>query len=152
MTNFTLLLHLLAAACLIGMYIPELLLKFAYNKSGDAQDSKLAIAAVHVRMMLWFFPILLIAILLGVGRTFELHYPWFDFSLTLWLAIKQSLGLLMLIGYAAHLGALRKTSRALASADQSSDARLKNYESVRGKAHPFILLAWVMAIFGVLKI
>jgi hypothetical protein len=151
MNNITLFIHVLAAAALIGFLLPEIFIKRLYNETKDP-SGKLALARLHLRMMVWGLPILLFIVFTGIGRTAEMHYPWFNFSLTFWLAAKQTLGAILLVWYLIVYSGIRAAGKSLKGSAESPDALCRIYERVRGKIHPIVMTALVLALLGTLKI
>ncbi len=148
MSNITLLFHILGACIVIGMIVPDILIKRIYRETAT-DGEKIRLARLHLRLAIAATYGLLLIVLTGVGRTFEVPYSWFDFGGTTWLAIKQTLGLVLLV---LRFASLPKIFALHADLGKNQAARLKDYESSRGRSHILLGTAVVLAALGVLKV
>ncbi len=147
MNNLTLLFHVLGAIVAVGMLVPDLLLGRIFREAAD-DGEKIRLARLHLRFGIAATFGLVLIVFTGVGRTFEVPYPWFSFRDALWLAIKQILGIALLI---LRLSILPGTLRLHKALGHSDPAALKSYEGVRGRSQHTLGIALILAILGVLK-
>lgn len=142
-------------ALLLGLMIPVILAGRQYRKANHAAD-RLVLAKFETSLAEYSVYIFLFVLITGIVRTIEVGFPWFSFRLLFWLAVKQSIGMLLLIWAGYYLYRVRSVKKQLKTVPAEEDELRRHFEifedSVHGQLHLLIGSGWLLAILGIWKI
>jgi len=152
--KLVLLIHILLMANLVGLLVPELIIGRRYRGTKSIPEKR-ALASLHLQLNQWAAVVLFLTVLTGTVQTISGRYPWFAFNGMLWLAIKQVVGLALVIWIIVSWNGIRSTAKKLRFDTQSEaelEIGLKAYDRIKGQSHMITGLAWLLAALAILKV